>query len=514
MSPSDWSEGYVNDIDYTYGYYAELCPERIAIPFLSAGLAVPPIVRACELGFGQGVSTNIHAAAGSAAWCATDFNPAQVSFARSLAAQSGVDANAGKLLLAEQGFAEFCARDDLPDFDFIALHGIWSWISDENRRILVDFIRRKLTAGGVLYISYNVLPAWSAHLPVRHILQEHGSHLGMGSRVERIRQAVDFGGELLKHSPHLVKNAPDLPNRFELLKDHAPGYIAHEYLNRDWQPMYFSQMEEWLGGAKLSYACSARHVEDLPFCLFDEGQQAFFDGIKDPSFAQTVKDYMTNRQFRCDYWVKGGRRAGPSELRQAWDALDVLLLTERAAYDSAVGYTRTVNTLPEIYDPILDLLADNAVHNVGDIRQALAGKLTSGQLYSALAILFAKNDVAVCTSAENTARQQPYCLRFNRHVLSNDEIGSPLGWLASPVLGGGVGINYLERLFLRFQVAGLPQEEWETAAWQALQRQGQVLVNEGKELKSEAENRAEIARHKEIFLRHRLNLLRNLQCLP
>jgi len=43
----------------------------------------------------------------------------------------------------------------LPDFDYIGLHGIWSWISDENRQVIVDFIRKKLKVGGVLYISYN-----------------------------------------------------------------------------------------------------------------------------------------------------------------------------------------------------------------------------------------------------------------------------------------------------------------------------------------------------------------------
>ncbi|OAM29071.1 hypothetical protein A7P95_04880 [Eikenella longinqua] len=512
MSAPDWSEGYVNDINYTYGYYTELNPERLAIPFLSAGLAVPPVVHACELGFGQGVSANIHAAAGRAAWHATDFNPAQAAFARSLAAQSGVEKD--KLLLAEQGFAEFCARDDLPDFDFIVLHGIWTWISDENRRIIVDFIRRKLTAGGVLYISYNVLPSWAPHLPVRHILQQHSDHLGTGSRSERISQALDFGSELLKHSPHLVKNAPDLPQRLQKLKTHSPGYIAHEYLNRDWQPMYFSQMEEWLGSAKLSYACSARHVEDLTFCLFDDEQQAFVNSIKNPSFAQTVKDYLTNRQFRCDYWVKGGRRAGLSEQTRTWDALNVILLTERAEFNPAVAFLRTVNVIPDIYDPLLNLLADNAVHNVGELRQALAGKIDSLQLYSALAVLFAKNDLAVCTDVEHIERQRPYCLRLNRHALSNDEADSPLGWLASPVIGGGIELPYLDRLFLRFRAEGLPPEEWDALAWQALQRQGQTLVIEGKGLQGEQENLAEIARQKAGFLRHRLRLLHNLQCLP
>lgn len=43
---------------------------------------------ACELGFGQGLSTNIHAAAGPATWFATDFNPAQAANAQKVAQAS------------------------------------------------------------------------------------------------------------------------------------------------------------------------------------------------------------------------------------------------------------------------------------------------------------------------------------------------------------------------------------------------------------------------------------------
>ena len=52
-----------------------------------------------------------------------------------------------------QSFAEICHRTDLTDFSFIGVHGIWRWISDADRAVLVDFVRRKPRVGGVLYIS-------------------------------------------------------------------------------------------------------------------------------------------------------------------------------------------------------------------------------------------------------------------------------------------------------------------------------------------------------------------------
>jgi len=109
---ADWSDGYVTDIDYPHGYYPELNPLRVPLAFLHAGLAYPQCETACELGFGQGVSVNIHAAASKIRWYGTDFNPAQVGLAQELATVSGAAAK-----LCDEAFADFVHRTDLPDFD-------------------------------------------------------------------------------------------------------------------------------------------------------------------------------------------------------------------------------------------------------------------------------------------------------------------------------------------------------------------------------------------------------------
>ena len=59
---TDWTSGYVADIGYTYGYYLELNPLRARLAFLNAGVAPPALGVHCELGYGQGLSANIHAA--------------------------------------------------------------------------------------------------------------------------------------------------------------------------------------------------------------------------------------------------------------------------------------------------------------------------------------------------------------------------------------------------------------------------------------------------------------------
>ena len=82
---TDWSAGYVTDIGYIFGYNPELNPLRLRLVFLNAGLTTPEIGTACELGFGQGINTNMHAAASVTRWYGTDFNPSQAGFAKELA---------------------------------------------------------------------------------------------------------------------------------------------------------------------------------------------------------------------------------------------------------------------------------------------------------------------------------------------------------------------------------------------------------------------------------------------
>ena len=85
------SGGYVSGLDYIYDFQPEIGPLRVQSAMVHAGFVPPRIETACELGFGQGMSVNIHAAAQGVRWYGTDFNPAHTGFARDLAMISGAD---------------------------------------------------------------------------------------------------------------------------------------------------------------------------------------------------------------------------------------------------------------------------------------------------------------------------------------------------------------------------------------------------------------------------------------
>ena len=119
---------------------------------------------------------------------------------------------AALVLELDEAFDQFCSRAELPEFDYIGLHGIWSWISDENRAVIVDFVRRKLKVGGVLYISYNTQPGWAAMVPMRDLLTEHAEVLGADGAgiVSRIDSALAFADQLLAANPAYARANPQI----------------------------------------------------------------------------------------------------------------------------------------------------------------------------------------------------------------------------------------------------------------------------------------------------------------
>jgi SAM-dependent methyltransferase len=213
-----WTEGYVSGIDYTHGYYPELSPARLQFSALSAGYDLPVSAGAplsyLELGFGQGLSVNIHAAATGGRFWGTDFNPSHAANAQSL-----VEASGAELTALDHSFEELAARTDLPEFDIIALHGIWSWISDANRNSIVDIAKRHLKPGGLFYISYNVTPGWSPAIPLRHLLTEHAARSGQGLIVNRINSSLSFAQQVVDAGASYFKANPAVAERLVKIKD-------------------------------------------------------------------------------------------------------------------------------------------------------------------------------------------------------------------------------------------------------------------------------------------------------
>ncbi len=508
---TDWTSGYVADIDYTFGYYTELNPLRVKLAFLNAGRVAPDYGTACELGFGQGISANIHAAASLTSWHGTDFNPAQAGFAQGLAAVSGAAAT-----LYDDAFADFVVRSDLPDFDYIGIHGIWSWISEENRAVIVDFIGRKLKVGGVLYISYNTLPGWASFAPIRHLMTQHATIIGTEGNgiVSRIDGALGFTEKLLATNPAFARANPLVAERLGKIKEQNRHYLAHEYFNRDWHPMHFATMQEWLAPAKLSYACSAHYLDHVDDINLTKEQQAFLKDIPDLLFRETVRDFCINQQFRRDYWVKGARQLNALEQAEALRAQQVILTNPRADVSlKVVGAIGEATMQEAVYNPILDALADHKPKTLGQLELLVKDQgVVFAQLMQAVMILIGAGHLAAVQDDTLILKARKYTDKLNAGLINKARGSNDITFLASPVTGGGVTVGRFQQLFLLAINQGKKQPaDWVLLVWQLLQAQGQLLIKEGKTLTTPEENIAELTEQANMFADKQLPILKALQ---
>ncbi|MGS0974874.1 class I SAM-dependent methyltransferase [Burkholderia glumae] len=475
MNERQTGDGVVDEIAYTFGYCDELDPLRLALPLLRAGLAAPAVQSACELGFGYGVSVNIHAAGSGASWYGTDFNAAHAGFAQSLAREAG-----SRAVLSGERFADFCRREDLPEFDFIGMHGIWSWVSDENRAWLAGFLHRKLKPGGVLYLSYNTQPGWAAMLPVRELMMGHfqagamppeagGSDASGAERMRRrVRAAVEFAREVFAARPGYAVVNPMLAERVEALSREDTQYLAHEYFSPDWQAMSFRQVAAPLAAAGLVYGGSADYRDHFDEINLDAAQRALLARIVDPVQRETARDLCMNRSLRRDYWIKAPRRLDPAERDAALRAQPVVLALPREAVALKVRGALGEAMLPAaLYGPILDVLADHRPAALGELEQRVrAHGITLAQLAGAVMLLVGTGALLNAQDEARIEAARPAADRLNAALCEQALERDAVPCLASPVSGSGIRVPRAGQLFLLARRRGMvgPREWGEFAA--------------------------------------------------
>ena len=510
---SDWTSGYVADIGYTFGYYNELNPNRGTLAFLNAGYVPPSLGIHCELGYGQGLSVNLHSAASGTTWYGNDFNPSQAAFAKSLASASGAEAH-----LTDEAFANFCNRSDLPEFDSIGLHGIWSWISDENRSIIVDFIRRKLKVGGALYVSYNTQPGWATFAPIRHLMTEHASVMGSTGKgvVSRVEGALEFAQKLLDTNPLFARANPGVVDRLKKVSEQNRHYLAHEYFNKDWHPMHFATMTEWLSSAKISYACSAHYLDHIDAINLTPEQQAMLKDISDPIFKESVRDFMVNQQFRRDYWIKGAQKLTLLEQAELIKKHRLIQITPAQHIPlKASGSLGEVNLNENVYKPIIEVMSDHKHRSIEEIASLVNSKgVGLAQVAQASMMLVGTGNFASLQSSGNTTKSKQYTKKLNQTLIEKAKYSGDIQYLASPVTGGGIVVNRVEQLILSNLIQGKKDSnDLVQSTWSILNLQNHKLVKDGAAIQSDEDNLAEMSRLVSEFKETRLPILKALEVL-
>jgi SAM-dependent methyltransferase len=510
-----WSSGYVRDIPYTSSFYRELAPEYLRFVVLANAFHAPNTgggATYCELGCGQGFGTALLAASnpGMRFW-GLDFNPAQISNARRLAAETGLTNVTFEDWSFEQALGYLA---ELPKFDLISLHGIYSWVSPEVRRSVVEFIEHTLKPGGLVYVSYNSMPGWAAVAPLQRLMREHAERHPDRSDFQ-VAGATEFASKVQEFGALYFKQNAAVGIRFEKIRDMNRTYLAHEYMNDHWNPLYHVDVAHEMEKARLAYACSATISENVDDICIPATMMSLVQGTRDRSWQETLKDYASNKQFRRDVFLRGVSQVSGVELAQITMDMRFALIVPRSEVKfSFTGPLGQVQGQEEIYRPIADALAEKP-QSMGELARIpqLVGRPWA-VILQALSLLVHAGHVHPL-STESRGKSAELAKTFNRVVARRILRGDGLSFLAAPAIGTGIPVSYADVLGMRAvqENSKATPSQIASESWVFMQQAGQRLVKDGVALQTREETLPELEAQLTTFFSERLPLWRSLGVL-
>lgn len=500
----DWTEGYVADTAYTNHYYPELAPPHLDLVALTAGVLPPDRsngkFRYCELGCGNGLSTTLLAAANpKATFIGIDFMPIHVATARDLARQGGVT----NVQFLEMSFADSVEKDFEP-FDYVVAHGVYSWIAPANRMELVDFLRKFLAPGGLVYLSYNCLPGWLPISPIQKLVSEYASTV-RGASTQRVRAGFDFATTLLAKGAHALGSQPQAKSQIEAAAKLPANYLAQEYLNEHWHPQYVTEVMRELAPAKLEFVASAAPIDNDLRILLSEDLAATVREQPTEDLRQLVKDIAVNTRFRRDLYARGARRLSGLDQRLQI-ANRHIALTRSAAnvkYQAEYGGRQVSFDTPSARKTV-DLLAAQGPSSLATIAAALEASGVKDPVKQAteIAMILIISNSAIAVSP-NRADVSQVNHALCSHALE-DGGGNALvsGW------GTAVSMEPLEQAFLgAFASAGRHPEQVPERVHALAQRKGRAFSRQGKVLTEPGEVLTFLKEKLDVFVRERQTAL-------
>ena len=447
MGEDSWAGGYVVDVEYTHGFYPDLAPLNLAMAATQAGRRAVDVDKPfsyLELGCGNGYSTALLAAAHPhGRFWGNDFNPTHILNARATAQAAQID----NVTFLEASFEDLI-QADLPEFDIIVMHGIWSWVSAENRHYIVELIRSRLKPGGLLYVSYNCLPGWSRVAPLRRLMKLGVTQPNAPGEV-RVEQALAYAHGLRQAGARYFANTPDAGAVLEHMATENRAYLAHEYLNEQWWLFYQDEVADALAPAKLGYVAQARLIDGFDQFNLTAEQRAAVNAPEAPALSEVVRDFLLDRRFRRDVYGRGAPGMTPQAVSDWMGSRRFALARLRSLCPLKIKRPGgEFDLTPQVFNGVLDALtAGPATMAALCAKPGLQG-VEARHIEQALGVLCALDYVQPALSAAGDAARKAVTDRFNAAALRSAAAGRPVAALASPVTGTGIPLPAPEQAFL------------------------------------------------------------------
>lgn len=302
MSDATVRDAY-DRVPYPSGSIPSSHLDNLAVRALLFGLEPPDLRRARVLELGCADGGNLVPMAAEmpeGRLLGIDLSPRQIEDGRERLKTLGI----GNVELRAMSILDVDAS--LGEFDYIVVHGVFSWVGPEIQDAILRICRENLTPRGVAYVSYNAYPGWHQRDMVREMMLYHTR--GIEDPYERSERCLDLLGFVAEAARSEEHHGRFLQARFEHLSGYRdrPTYLLHEYLEESNNPLYFHRFMELAGRYGLQYIADAdidlAEIETLPPAVAERLRSSARDRIE----LEQLLDFVFNRTFRRSLLCREG----------------------------------------------------------------------------------------------------------------------------------------------------------------------------------------------------------------
>jgi SAM-dependent methyltransferase len=311
-------DGYVNDIPYMDNVWTDHAPGHLRFKALAHGVGAPDASRFTylALGCGTGIGTTLYAGLHPEAhFVGIDASEAHIVQAEAFAKETGI----ANVRFIRATFQEMLASPpaDLPLFDYVIVHGVYSWIDEANREVLRRLLRKVCASGAIVFISYNALPGNGAMLPFQRLVRHAGTLVG-GSSEERVARAQEVVGRWIERGDAFFRQNEAMRSQRDRMMERSLSYQAHELLNGSWIPFHVTDVAGQMAQHDFGFVGSAMDVmpplADTTLDCVPEAAARLWNEL--------ARDYTRNTLFRADLYQAPARNpfdaARPGRIEDEW----------------------------------------------------------------------------------------------------------------------------------------------------------------------------------------------------
>ncbi len=301
-------ESYPTEEEFIERFIPNIYPAMNSFVAAYKGFVPPDFSKSftfIDLGCGRAKTLIVNAMLYSKAqFYGIDFNEKSVNYAKNQAKKLGIK----NITFICDSF-ENLKNYSLPDFDYISMAGLYTWLTPSAKRAVREFVKNKLKKGGLLYLEFAAIPGaietaifWKF---IREIVPkdiDDESKINMTLELFKIFTTRPTR-YLMNHDK--VRAAV---NRYLKDKDiDQRKYLLHNVLAEYAFPIYFFEIYDDFKDTGIMFAGRMElELNDPEMSLFPSHIPTVIKFKDSPRIRETVIDFILNIGEHHDVWVKNG----------------------------------------------------------------------------------------------------------------------------------------------------------------------------------------------------------------